>query len=40
VQAAPSQELFQQDMAELALYMSTYDERAASVLLSMQRIAQ
>lgn len=32
--------LFDQDLNELALYASTYDPRAASVLLSMQRIIQ
>ena len=32
--------IFDQDLNELALYASTYDPRAASVLLSMQRIIQ
>jgi hypothetical protein len=32
--------IFEQDLNELALYASTYDPRAASVILSMQRIMQ
>jgi hypothetical protein len=32
--------IFEQDLNELALYASTYDPRAASVILSMQRIIQ
>ncbi len=32
--------IFDQDLSELALYVSTYDPRASSVLLSMQRIVK
>lgn len=38
VLATPTQELFGNDLQELALYLNPYDTRAASVLLSMQRV--
>ncbi len=38
--ASPSQTLFDQDIGQLALYLSTYDTRASSVLLSIQRVMQ
>ena len=38
--AWPTQSLFDQDIWQLALYLSTYDTRASSVLLSVQRITQ
>lgn len=38
VLATPTQTLFENDLEQLALYLSPYDNRAASVLLSMQRI--
>lgn len=36
--ANPSTSIFDQNLDEMALYLSTYDLRASSVLLSMQRI--
>ncbi len=38
--AWPTQDIFEQDIWQLALYLSTYDNRAASVLLSVQRVTQ
>lgn len=38
VLATPTQELFNSDLEQLALYLQPYDTRGASVLLSMQRI--
>jgi hypothetical protein len=40
VLADQSASIFDQNFNELALYASTYDPRAASVLLSIQRIIQ